>query len=249
MRFIASTLTLLALAAAVPAAAFDTLDDVRCACADGALGAGDYASCIAHLTRRLQAGGLIAREERQAAINAAAHEDLAALQADCAEPPPAFLEGWGVLILVRAAFFPAPTPSGTHSMALGTLRLWNASPQDVYQEARFTPVATAPTDEGCTFRLRVLDASGRIVREAAVDCLDATAPLDLPVGTMEERSFEIPLVALNADPATGLPDGERLPIGTYVVQGSWIVQGPNRSPAVTSAGSEPAASITIRVGT
>ena len=153
------------------------------------------------------------------------------------------LAGWGTSLHVGTPFYPAPAPSGPSAAAICTLRLWNASPADVFQS---TPVL--PTGEGCRFEVRVLDGNGEVARRQVVACAQAEGSLDLPIGVVLEEEFLVPLIAENAE--NGLFHGERLPTGAYVIEATWRASGPLRvePPMGIFDNLLPMARITIRVG-
>lgn len=242
-RLLASAaLSALVLLTALPAAAVESLDEARCVCADGALNQGDYVSCMSKFTRRLVAQGAIDKVERSNAVADASSEDLAAIVEGCSGSDGNLnVSGWGLGLQVGSAFYPAPSPSGVASAAEASLFLWNFSPQDVFQS---TPVSPGGD---CAFTVEIYDRVGNRLRVDDSVCLPTTGRLDMPIGTVEQRDFLIPLLALGAD--TSLVDGERLPSGTYRIRVTWDTIGPDRTEdAPLLTGSRPSAEITIRVG-
>ncbi len=226
---------------ASPASALESLDEVRCRCADSAANQGDYVSCIASFTRRLVLVGTIDRVERSNAIADASSEDLEALLAGCAaDDNNLAVAGWGVGLQVGSAFYPDPAASGVDAVADLNLFLWNLAPDDVIQT---TPVAPGGD---CAYDVRVLDQFGNIVRRDDSICLPTTGRFDLPAGTIEQRAFPLPLLAFGA--VTGLRDGARLPVGAYTIRVTWSANGPSETDMPSTAGAQPSASITIRIG-
>jgi hypothetical protein len=226
-----------------PASALESLDEVRCLCASSNVNQGDHVSCLAKFTRRLVLLGIIDKVERANAVADASRDDLDAVRAGCASDEGNSLEvgGWGVGLQVGTAFYPAPAPSDPASAALVSLYLWNFSPADVLQT---TPVAPAGD---CVYVVRIVDEAGNVVRSDDSVCLPTFGRFDMPMGSVEQRDFVLPLLALNAE--TGLADGTRLPSGSYRVEVSWDTLGPDADDMPSSPGLAPTASITIRVGT
>jgi len=244
-RVIGAGVLLAAVAVSVPALAFDSVEEALCVCVDDVLNTGDYVSCVSHMTRRLVATDLIDNRERSALVRAASATDLPALQDECAaSTAPAGMEGWGVSLQIDRVFHPAPSPSGPTGGVFATLRLWNMSRDDI---AQTTPVF--PSGEGCEFLVRLLDGQDRLVREVGVGCVEVISELDMLVGDVLEHEFLVPLLAENADPATGLLDGQKLPAGVYRLEVTWNAHGPQKpvhAPAMD--GGFPTAVITLRVG-
>jgi hypothetical protein len=247
MRIHTAGIAILLLAAGAlapaPAAAFDTVEEVLCVCVEDVLNTGDYVSCLSHMTRRLREKGIIDRRERGEILSAAAATDLLALQDDCAAASGGNLEGWGASLQIERAFYPAPSPSGPSVAAIAALRLWNRTPEDIFQTTRVLPAG-----EGCEFLVTVRDGQDRQVRRESIGCPDAIGELDLASGVVLEREFLVPLVALDADPATGLVDDQKLPVGIYRVVVVWNAEGPQKTPGITLEGGYPTAVITLRVG-
>lgn len=223
-----------------PADALDSLEDVACVCGDGALNTGDYVSCIAHFSRRLEAHGIIDREQRQEAVRSASAIDLDALAESCAADDEAALRGWGVSLSVDRPFYPESFGLGPEYAADARLRQWNFSTEDAYQN---TP--TPPVGE-CSFVLTIRDAAGRVQRRDNAACPTVIDTLDLPAGSLEERRFFIPLSTLGSE--TGLPDGTQLRAGLYQLEVRWRAQGPQHGPGDVFGGGEPRATVVIRVG-
>jgi hypothetical protein len=244
-RVLASVPLALLLTLAVPprAAAYDTLDDVLCACADDALGTGDFVACVAHLTRRLVAKGALDAAARQEAISGASRVDVAALDASCSgggggsEPT-----GWGISLHVGSPFYPAFTPSGPVGAAEGELRIWNFSPADVVLGTR-----QAGPAEGCLFELVIRDAFGRVVHRQDVACLDALGRVEMPRGTVRSFPFLIPVAYLDSD--TSGRDGEALLAGVYALEARLLAEGPDHPFAPDAfEGGYPLARVIIRAG-
>jgi len=229
--------------AAGPAPAFDTVEEVLCVCVEDVLNPGDYVSCLSHMTRRLREKGIIDQQERGEILRAASATDLLALQDECAAAAGVGLEGWGASLQIERAFYPAPSPSGPSVAAIATLRLWNLTPDGVFQTTRVLPAG-----EGCEFLVTVRDGRDRQVRRESIGCADAIGELDVASGEVLEREFLVPLVAENADPATGLVDGQKLPVGLYRVVVVWNAEGPQKTGGITLEGGYPTAVITLRVG-
>ena len=237
-----------ALALMVPcsALAFDSAEEVLCTCAEDVLGTGDYVSCVSHMTRRLVATGVIDKAARSDLVRNASHTDLEALSDLCASMGGGGeFEGWGVSLQVKTPFYVAPSPTGPVAGAIATFRLWNRTGYDVLQS---TPVL--PTGEGCTFLVRVLDDQNRLVREVPMGCFEAIGELNMDDGdVLVEADIIVPLIAENADPATGLINGQSLPTGVYRLEMTWNAHGPQKAtsgPALQ--GGFPMAVITLRVG-
>jgi hypothetical protein len=230
---------------AAPAAALESVEEVLCICSDGALNTGDFVSCMSHLTRRLVADGVIDNAERQELVSGASSMDLDAIQVDCVDSGDCELEGWGVSMHLTRAFIPVSLPRlGRVTAAIGYLRLWNYTPDDVFHTRR-----TSSTGEGCLFRVRVLNEQGLIVRqETMIGCNAAMGGLDLPgdpLGTLLEEEILIPTLFKESE--TGDLDDEPLPEGIYRVEVRWIVEGPNRDSSITLDGGVPLATITMRL--
>lgn len=245
-RVLGAGALLAALAASVPVTAFESVEQALCVCVDDVLNTGDYVSCVSHMTRRLVATGLIGNAERSALIRAASAADLPGLQDQCeALTAPGDLEGWGVSLQIDRVFHPAPSPSGPTGGVVATLRLWNMSRDDIAQT-----IPVFPTGEGCTFLVRLLDGQDRLVREVGVGCIEVIGELDMAVGQVREHEFLVPLLAENADPSTGLVDGQKLPAGVYRLEVTWNAHGPQEPPVQTPVleGGFPMAVITLRVG-
>ena len=238
--FVPAFAALLALLAAAPASALESLEDARCTCADSAVNQGDYVSCLTKMTRRLVLLGAIDRVERSNAIADASTDDLDAILAECGGDAGLDVSGWGVGLQVGTAFYPAPAPSGVASAAEVSLFLWNLSPQDVDQ------TTSGPAVDECLFEVTILDQVGNIVRRDDSVCLPIVDEFDLPMGTVERRDFVLPLLAFDSE--TGLGDGARLPEGGYSIRVTWRAFGPNRDDMPSTAGTRPTASISIRVG-
>jgi hypothetical protein len=230
--------------AAGPALAFESLDEVRCVCADGALNTGDFVSCTSHLSRRLEVHGLISAAERRDAVREASDADLDAVLATCPTGGGGAQEGWGVSVEIEDAFWPAMFGTGMIPAVRGTVRLWNATGKDVYQTTQW-----GPDTDGCTFQVSVIDAQGRQVRAPDTwACYPEMGTLDVPSGTVLERTFLTGLGAQDPDPATGLVSGDHLPAGIYRIRVEWMVDGPQEEPGTILDGGLPAAEITVRVG-
>lgn len=240
------SICLVLLTAATTLHALETPEDAMCVCADGALGTGDYVSCLAKMTRRLVAAGDLDRAGRAELVAAASATDLDALDAFCADRGGAGdLEGYGTSLSVGTPFYPAASPSGPTSLALVQVRLWNFSPRDLVLVSN----TSGPAD-GCLFSFRVLDDTGLVVRQASpAICLPALLDLELDRGEIQTYDASVPLVAEGSDPAAGVIDGEKLPDGIYQIEVLWHLSGPELG---TGSGNFvaplPTARVPIRIG-
>lgn len=245
MRIVSRILVLLTLlAAAAPARALDTLEDVHCVCADGALNAGDFVSCVAHFTRRLEASGRMTREERSAAVSGASSVDFALLSRTC---PPAFgggsaEQGWGTSVAVST---PNPPSSPAFETAVDVrVKLFNDTTCVICPDVEMI-MPVQPDGSVCLYEARIL-RGGLVVRRELLECeLGGDPVLTIPKGARVEREFTLPLVALDADPATGLADGTRL-TGVLEVEILWTGEGPEFDGTVEGFGREPIARIPLR---
>jgi len=241
----------LAVAAFLPtdAAALDSVQEALCVCADDVLNMGDYVSCVSHMTRRLEAKGLIDRFERSDLVSGASHTDLEALQDECsALGAGGELDGWGVSLHIDRPFQPAWSISGPTGGLTAILRLWNMTDDDIFQTTDVTPTPANPSGEGCWFIVRLLDSQGRVVRRSLVACFDMIGPLNVLSGEILEKEIIVPMVAENADPSTGLANGDKLFDGIYRLEVVWEVHGPQETLGVAMEGGRPMAVITLRVG-
>jgi hypothetical protein len=232
----------LVLFAAAPALALDSLEEVACICADDAINTGDYVSCVSHLSRRLVKKGAITNGERSDAISAASSVDYEQLALDCeadsngAACAPA---GWGVSLETDSPFYRANDFNGAAAIASGLLRQWNFTDRDAFQA---NPNGGDPP---CQYEVVIRDQRRNVVRRDFVFCGPTFTVFDLPAGTCEELSFELPLEALNAE--TGLLDNETLPPGIYRIEATWTRHGPQVAPVLVAEGGFPGASVAVRV--
>jgi hypothetical protein len=228
-----------------PAAALDTVDDALCICADGALGTGDYVSCLSKMTRRLVAAGVITQTERSDLVSDASSTDLEALQDYCDSlGGGGGLEGFGTSYHVRDAFCPAWSPSGPLCGVIGKLRMWNFTDDDIYLVSR-----QGGSAEGCLFVVTVYTANGLVARRTPSACFDALTEYPLPIGTVWEYDLVVPMMAENSDPAAGLIDSEGLPNGIYEIRIEWILSGPEKvSGTFNVEGDYPEIVLPVRVG-
>lgn len=229
----------------MPASSLDTVEQAFCVCVDGVMGSGDYVSCLAKMTRRLVASGAITQDVRSALMREAAATDLIALQDFCDSlGGSGDMFGFGTGFSVRDAFCPAASPSGPDCGIIGKLRMWNFTDDDIWLVSR-----QGGDPDGCLFRTTVHDSMGRVVRNVGPACTDALTEHALPMGAVWEYDLIVPMYSENADPATGLVNGQKLPNGIYEIRIDWILSGPEKIAGTWIVeGDYPAARVPVRVG-
>ena len=196
------------------------LDEVRCACADGARTTGDYVACLSQMTRRLVTSGQLSAAERARLVRRAARAPRAS-GGDCfgsgIESLAPFERGWAVM--TDAAVIAPGTPVAARFV------YWNESPDDVSLDF------SSGGERGCLWDLRLVNERGAIVHQVAspADCTAAMFTLVVASGERWERAVPIPTVTQAAE--TGEPDGVALPVGLYWLEAittrSWGSPAPN----------------------
>ena len=233
---------LLLIAAAPPAQAYESLDDVACACADDALNVGDYVSCFSHLSRRLVAKDAVTQQQRAEAVSQASSVDYEALELDCEAGAGAgdrLVEGWGASLETDSPFYQASPFTGRAPPARATLRQWNFTDRDAFQ---VNPNGGQPE---CQYSVAIVDQLGRAVRREFVTCGATFHDRDLPAPSENRADFEVPLETLNAE--TGQPDGTPLAPGVYRIEATWSRQGPQRESRPITEGGLPRAGVAVRI--
>lgn len=233
---------LVLLVAAPAAIALESLAQARCVCADGALNTGDYVSCIAKFSRRLEAAGIIDSAERSDAVRSASADDVDAVAEEC---PDAFAggdTGWGTSVSVST---PRPDVSPRFVTAIEVhAKVWNRTTCTICPDVALE-LPVQPDGTTCLFEVRVLK-DGLVARRELRECdpLAATR-LEIPRGTTIARDFLVPLTALDPDPALGLFDGAFVS-GVLEIELEWTGEGPEIDGSPTGGGEQPLARIPIR---